>query len=292
MNARSEPLLWLQLLALGAFPLEALLLLLLLAGDDPGPFPGLERVLCWSLGALAPGILLWRQPADVWSLLVIQTPARGRRDLQRRLSSLQEALLPRLGLLLGVVLALPLLWWLDGTAAFASAFSPVADSPRLFGLLLAALVLAVMLWQWQQLLQALWLLSRNPAVIAAAAPMASVELEERRLCLGLPLLLPDPLKQRTRPQPATAAPPTVSARTSAADASQTDAATRIESESAGIAASTPEEQASTQEDDGARPAVGSPGSEAVASGGDVPVPIEPEQGAEQNQGSALDEQIP
>ncbi|MEB3319686.1 MAG: low-complexity tail membrane protein, partial [Cyanobium sp.] len=45
MNPRSEPLLWLQLIALGAVPLELLLLLLLLAGADPGPFPWLERSL-------------------------------------------------------------------------------------------------------------------------------------------------------------------------------------------------------------------------------------------------------
>ena len=40
--ARREPLLWLQLLGLAALPLEALLLLLVLAGADPGLFPGFE----------------------------------------------------------------------------------------------------------------------------------------------------------------------------------------------------------------------------------------------------------
>ena len=37
MQPRSEPLLWLQCLALGAIPLELLLIRLVLAGADPGP---------------------------------------------------------------------------------------------------------------------------------------------------------------------------------------------------------------------------------------------------------------
>ena len=45
MQPRSEPLLWLQCLALGAIPLELLLIRLVLAGADPGPVPGVERFL-------------------------------------------------------------------------------------------------------------------------------------------------------------------------------------------------------------------------------------------------------
>jgi hypothetical protein len=194
VTPRSEPLLWLQLIGLGVLPLEALLLLLLLAGSDPGPLPALERLLCWALGVLAPALLLWRQPADVWSLLLVQTPLRVRRDLQQRLSRLQEALPLRLGLAAGVALALPLLWWIDDHAALAGAWSPLAATPRLGALLLASLLLALMLWQWQQLLQALWLLSRPPGQLAAATPMGQQELESGRLCLGLPLLLPAPLE--------------------------------------------------------------------------------------------------
>jgi hypothetical protein len=177
----------------GLLPLEALLLLLLLAGTDPGPVPGIERLLCWAIGVLAPALLLWQRPADVWSLLLVQTPLRGRRPLQQRLSTLQEALPLKLGLVLGAALALPLLWWLDRHAAVASSFTPLAGSPRLVALLLASLVLALMLWQWQQILQSLWLLSRSPASIEAAAAMAQADLERQRLSLGIPLLLPDPL---------------------------------------------------------------------------------------------------
>ena len=52
--ARREPLLWLQLLGLAVLPLETALLLLVLAGADPGPLPGLERLFTWALGALGP----------------------------------------------------------------------------------------------------------------------------------------------------------------------------------------------------------------------------------------------
>ncbi len=194
MPARSEPLLWVQLIGVGVFPLEALLLLLLLGGSDPGPVPGLERLLCWALGALAPTLVLWHRPADVWSVLLLQTPLRARRPLQQRLSRLQDNLGLRLGLVVGGVISLPLLWWLDDHAAIASSLSPLQGTPRLVVLLLAALLLALMLWQWQQLLQALWLLSRPPEVVAAVRPMPQAELEETRLSLGLPLLLLDPLQ--------------------------------------------------------------------------------------------------
>jgi hypothetical protein len=195
-SPRSEPLLWLQLLALGLLPLEALLLLLLLGASDPGSLPLLERLLCWAIGVLAPAALLWRLPVDPWSLLVAQVPQRGRREIQQRLSALQPPAVLRLGSLVGLaILSLVLLWWCDNHAAFASAFSPVADSPRLVGLLLAAAVLALLQWQGQQVVQALWLLSRSPQEVAAATPLSAAALERERLSPGLPLLLLPPLRE-------------------------------------------------------------------------------------------------
>ena len=194
MNPRTEPLLWIQLLGLAFLPLEALLLLVVLAGSDPGPAPLVEEVLGWSIGALAPALVLWRAPADVWSLLLARIPARGRRDPQQRLSRQQDTLpLKCLGPGLGALALLPLLRRLDQSAAIAAPLWHGVHSPRLVSLLLAALLLSLMLWQWQQLVQALWLLGRSEADLLATTPLSAVELEQTRLSPGLPLLLPQPL---------------------------------------------------------------------------------------------------
>ena len=203
MNPRSEPLLWVQLISLGALPLELLLLLLLLAGGDPGPLPQLEHLLTWGLGAAAPAVWLWRHPADLRSLLLIKAALPEPTAQQRRLAALQIQLVPRVLFVLGVAGLLPLLSWLDGRAALASNFSPIQDGARLSSLLLATLVLAVIVWQWQQLVQALWLLSRSPAQLESAPiedPAKSLGGE--RSNPGLPLLLLGPLMPETRSTPA------------------------------------------------------------------------------------------
>ncbi len=196
---RSESVLWLQLLGLGVIPLEGLLLLLLLAGSDPGPWPAMERLLCWAIGSLVPAYLLWRRPADPFSLLLLQVPQRGRSRLQLQLSALQVTPLLQAGLLLGCLASLALLWWVDVHAAVATALSPLNGSSRLLALLLGAAILALLLWHWQQLLQALWLLRCPPERLAATAPMGLESLNSQRLLLGLPLLLPSPLQPSTPP---------------------------------------------------------------------------------------------
>ncbi len=271
MTPRGEPLLWLQLIALGVLPLEALLLLLVLAGSEPGPLPGLERVLCWSIGALAPALLLARRPADVWSLLLVQTPLRGRSDHQRRLSHLQLASGLKIPLVAGAALALPLLWWIDRHAAVATAFSPLASGPRLVALLLAALVLALMLWQWQQLLQSLWLLTRSPQQVAAIRPLSQAEVEDRLLCLGLPLLLLDPLQWPPPPLPPVPAPkPADTAPAPTAAPERPIAVPDVPIADSELTEVPIEEQAST--------------------GGTLAV--EPEQPSEEAEGSDLDQEIP
>jgi len=191
--ARREPLLWLQLLGLAALPLEALLLILLLAGADPGPFPGFERVLAWALGALAPAVLFWRLPPDLWSLLLVQVPLRGRRPEQLRLSALQGALPVRVIAAAGAALLLPLLWQLDAGAGLAWAWSPLSASPRLVVLLVSVPLLALMQWQWHQLVQALWLFTRPTALVDETLPLTQAQAAESRLNLGVPLLLLPPL---------------------------------------------------------------------------------------------------
>jgi len=194
VTPRSEPLLWLQLIALGAIPLELLGLLLLLAGADPGPLPGLERLLAWAIGTLGPAILLWKRPADVGSLLLVQAPLRARSEAQRTLSALQSPVALKLTMVGGAAALLPLFWWMDQHAALAASLSPLAASPRLVGLLLACPLLALILWQWQQLTQALALLRIGPEAMAAVTPLTASQLDSQRLNLGLPLLLLSPLE--------------------------------------------------------------------------------------------------
>ena len=191
--ARREPLLWLQLLGLAALPLEALLLFVVLAGADPGPLPGFERVLCWALGALAPAVLFWRLPPDLWSLLLVQVPLRGRRPEQLRLSALQTQLTLRLVAAAGAALLLPLVWLLDANAGLAWAWSPLSASPRLVVLLVCLPLLALMQWHWHQVLQSLWLFTRRAGLVEETLPLTQAQAAANRLNLGLPLLLLPPL---------------------------------------------------------------------------------------------------
>ena len=187
MNPRSEPLLWVQLIAVGAIPLEVLGLLLVLAGSDPGPLPQLERLLSWALGALAPAIVLWSRPADPRSLLLLRSRGEAT-PLQRQLLARQTERTPRLLFGLGVAALLPLLFWLDGQAVLASGLSPLQQSGRLSGLLVSAALLALIVWQWQQLVQALWLLLSAEPELVSSAPLDSEPLLHERTNLGLPLL--------------------------------------------------------------------------------------------------------
>jgi hypothetical protein len=199
VNPRSESLLWIQLLGLAALPLEVLLLLVLFAGSDPGPVPGLERLLSWGLGALGPAVVLWRRPADAWSLLLVQVPLRGRRPIQQRLSALQGGRALKLLGAGGAALLLPLTWWADAHAGLATGLSPFGSSSRLVVLLLSVPILALMLWQWHQTGQAARLLLLDEATVAATPPLTMTQLEESRLCLGLELLLLDPLQLEAPP---------------------------------------------------------------------------------------------
>ena len=196
--ARHEPLIWLQLLSAAALPLEVLLVVLLLAGADPGPVPGLERLLAWGIGALAPAVLLWKRPADPLSLLLVQAPLRARTPAQRTMSS-GPLLLPRLAGVAAAALLLPALWWIDGAAALAGPMALLPDANRLVALLLTLPALAVMVWQLQQLAQAIALLLRSPEAWAGLAPLTLEQIETQRLCMGLPLLLLEPLSSPAPP---------------------------------------------------------------------------------------------
>ena len=282
--ARREPLLWLQLLGLAALPLEALALLLVLAGSDPGLFPGFERVLAWALGALAPAVLFWRLPPDLWSLLVVQVPLRGRRPDQLRLSALQTALPLKLVAASGSLLLLPLLWWSDAAAGMAWAWSPLNNSPRLVGLLVALPLLTLMLWHWQQLVQVLWLLSRSSEQVEQTLPLTQSQAAQQRLNLGLPLLLLPPLDLR-EPEPATAPQVEADVEIAAVDEPEIAVETLPEDPNTEEPTAKPSEAPTDAPEDTAP----EPGSAVVVV--DAAVAVEPEQPTEQHEGADLDAEI-
>ena len=189
MQPRSEPLLWLQCLALGAIPLELLLIRLVLAGADPGPVPGVERFLIWGVGVLAPAVALWRRPADWGSLLFVRQPLASRNSDQLRISASQGGLSSRAAVVIAAVVLLPVLWWMDDSAVLASEFSPVSGQSRLVTLLLVSPLLALMVWQVQQLIQAAALLLGSPATVAPAdSAFRADAVATQRTSLGLQLL--------------------------------------------------------------------------------------------------------
>lgn len=273
--ARREPLLWLQLLGLAVLPLEAVLLLLVLAGADPGLFPGFERLLTWALGSLGPAVLFWRLPPDLWSLLLLQVPMRARRPDQLRLSALQNALPLKLLTSSGAALLLPLVWWIDAAAGMAWAWSPLAASPRLVVLLVAVPLLVLMLWQWHQVVQALWMFSRSSQQIEQTLPLTQVEASEQRLNLGLPLLLLPALEL----EPVETQPQVPEMPEPAAAVPDSEPETEPEPAPQDLAEASPE--ATTAE-----PSVGSAG---TVSG--VSSTIPPEQDPEEAEGPNLDQQI-
>ena len=181
--------LWLQCLAFGAIPLELLLVRLFLAGADPGPFPGIERLFFWGIGILAPAIALWQRPADWGSLLFVRIPIAARNIEQNSLSACQGGLISRLPLVAVSVASLPMLWWLDDTAVLASEFSPLQHQSRLTTLLLSLPFLAVTVWQVQQIAQSLsWLLVPGPWNDCRDRDFNADQLRERISSFGLPLI--------------------------------------------------------------------------------------------------------
>ena len=216
MQSRREPLLWLQCLAIGVIPLELLLIRLLLAGADPGPVPMVERLLIWGVGTVAPAIALWQRPADWGSLLLLRCPVASRSSDQLRLSASEGTWGSRSALVGCTALLLPLLWWLDESAGLIHEFSPLQDSSRLVSLLLTAPLLALLVWQVQQLVQALLLLIQVPQNDSTAEAWSVEQLRQQRTSLGLQILQlpaltwpepPEPTPSPT-PEPSTEPEPT------------------------------------------------------------------------------------
>ena len=188
MSPRNEPLLWLQLVAIGAIPLELQLLRLILAGSDLGPVPSVERFLCWGIAVVAPAVLLWKRPVDWGSLLLVRQPLKGRTTWQRKISHCQDNLLLKMSGAAGAVFLLVLFWWIDRSSLLIADLSPLRSGHRLQSLLIATPLLAIIFWQWNQLVQSIWLLTRPSMAIEGAVAMSDRQLEDSRLSLGLGLL--------------------------------------------------------------------------------------------------------
>ena len=303
MQPRREPLLWLQCLAIGAIPLELLLIRVLLAGADPGPVPLLERLLLWGVAVLAPAVALWRRPADWGSLLLLRSPIASRSKEQLHYSGMQGGLGIKVGLAVVTVVLLPLLWWLDESAGLLQEFSPLQDQSRLVSLLLSAPGLALVVWQAQQLLQALLLLSRGTVEETPEASWDCQRINSERSSFGLQLLQLQPLMWTeampktdigSTPEPAPTAAGTTDTVKDGITAEQDSSEEAFTSDQVETAATEVELiDTSSSEDE---PETESPKSEPEPATSDsalldAAVAIEPEQGGEEHEGSSLDAEV-
>ena len=278
MQSRREPLLWLQCLAIGVIPLELLQIRLLLAGADPGPVPIVERLLIWGVGVVAPAIALWKRPADWGSLLLLRLPLASRSSDQLRLSASESQWGSRSALVGCTVLLLPLLWWLDESAGLIHEFSPLQDSSRLVSLLLTAPLLALLVWQIQQLVQAVLLLVQAPQNDSAAEPWSLDQLRQERTSFGLqvlrfaPLTWPEPVEPTPSPTPE----PTNETEPEPTNAPDQEPTSDLPEDTASI-------DLTTSDDDSA-----------VASALidiDITAAVEPEQTAEEEESTPLDPEV-
>lgn len=278
MQSHREPLLWLQCLAIGVIPLELLQIRLLLAGADPGPVPIVERLLIWGVGVVAPAIALWKRPADWGSLLLLRLPLASRSSDQLRLSASESQWGSRSALVGCTVLLLPLLWWLDESAGLIHEFSPLQDSSRLVSLLLTAPLLALLVWQIQQLVQAVLLLVQAPQNDSAAEPWSLDQLRQERTSFGLqvlrfaPLTWPEPVEPTPSPTPE----PTNETEPEPTNAPDQEPTSDLPEDTASI-------DLTTSDDDSA-----------VASALidiDITAAVEPEQAAEEEESTPLDPEV-
>jgi len=290
VQSRREPLLWLQCLAIGVIPLELLLIRLLLAGADPGPVPIVERLLIWGVGVVAPAIALWKRPADWGSLLLLRLPLASRSSDQLKLSASEGQWGSRSALVGCTLLLLPLLWWLDESAGLIHEFSPLQDSSRLVSLLLTAPLLALLVWQIQQMVQAVLLLVQAPQNDSAAEPWSLDQLRQERMSFGLQVLQFAPLTWPEPPEPT----PSPTPEPSNEPEPEPEPTNEPEPEPEPTNGPDQEPTSDVQEDTASIDAATSEDDSAVATALidiDITAAIEPEQAAEEEESAPLNPEV-
>ena len=269
--------------------------------------PSAGTITLWGVAVLAPAVALWRRPADWGSLLLLRSPVACRSQEQLHYSAMQGGLGIKVGLAVVTVVLLPLLWWLDESAGLLQEFSPLQDQSRLVSLLLSAPGLALVVWQAQQLLQALLLLSRGTVEETPEASWDCQRINSERSSFGLQLLQLQPLMWTeampktdigSTPEPAPTAAGTtdtvkdgITAEKDSSDLSSEEAFTSDQVETA----ATEVELIDTSSSE-AEPETESPKSEPEPATSDsalldAAVAIEPEQGGEEHEGSSLDAEV-
>ena len=121
--------------------------------------------------------------------MLVRQPLTSRSNDQLRISASQNGLSGRVAVVMAALILLPVLWWLDESAVLASEFSPVSGQSRLITLLLVSPLLALIVWQLQQLVQAATLLFGSAARVAPAdSAFRADAVATQRTSLGLQLL--------------------------------------------------------------------------------------------------------
>ena len=188
MSIRREPILWIQLLGIGFIPLEFLLIKLILAGANTGPMPSLERVFIVLAGIVLPTFIFLKRPPDWGSLLLIKIPLKGRTTIQHQISSFQKNSIPQLIFLAGSLFLILIFWQIDQSALLVLEISPLQKSSRVITLLFSFPILLLIVWQWHQISQSIWILTRSNEDLERAPYLNNDQLSKERNNLGLDIL--------------------------------------------------------------------------------------------------------
>ncbi len=184
MSTSREPILWIQLLAIGTIPLEALLLKIILAGAPLGALVLLQRIIIAFVAIASPTIVLCKRPADWGSLLFCKLPLKSRSVIQHQISSLQSHPFPSAIFGIGGILGIWGFWSIDESSVLLYGISPFQNLPRFLTLLFSIPILLLIIWQWNQLCQSLWLITRSEERLQKCKFMENKDILKNRFSIG------------------------------------------------------------------------------------------------------------